>query len=202
MKTIITVQHTQSQHHTNGMVGSWTDWPLTELGRKQAEAIGRKLAQELARKQPVLYSSDLLRAKQTAQAIGSQLGVEPIYTPALRERNLGSACGKSVQWMHEHQTMQEVTVDDRLLPDAESRREEWDRLKPFFEEIMAGDAQTIILVSHGDLLSVFNAMFMGLDVEALNGFEAFGLSGGVSWMLCTDTGKRYIKRLSDLSYIR
>lgn len=202
MKTIITVQHTQSQHHTNGMVGSWTDWPLTELGRQQAEAIGRKLAQELAGRQPVLYSSDLMRAKQTAQAIGSQLGVEPICTPALRERNLGSACGKSVQWMHEHQTMQEVTVDDKLLPDAESRREEWNRLKPFFEEIMAGDAQTIILVSHGDLLSVFNAMFMGLDVEALNGFEAFGLSGGVSWMLCTDTGKRYIKRLSDLSYIR
>lgn len=202
MKTIITVQHTQSQHHANGMVGSWTDWPLTELGRQQAEAIGRKLAQELSGKQPVLYSSDLMRAKQTAQAIGSQLGVEAIDTPALRERNLGSACGKSVQWMHEHQTVQEVTVDDRLLPDAESRREEWDRLKPFFEEIMAGDAQTIILVSHGDLLSVFNAMFMGLDVEALNGFEAFGLSGGVSWMLCTDAGKRYIKRLSDLSYIR
>lgn len=202
MKTIITVQHTQSQHHTNCMVGSWTDWPLTELGIKQAEAIGRKLAQELSGKQPVLYSSDLLRAKQTAQAIGSCLGVEPIYTQALRERNLGSACGKSVQWMHEHQTMQEVTVDDRLLPDAESRREEWNRLKPFFEKIMADDAQTIILVSHGDLLSVFNAMFMGLEVEALNCFEAFGLSGGVSWMLCTDTGKRYIKRLSDLSYMR
>ena len=30
MKHIITVQHTQSIHHTNGMVGSWTDWDLTE----------------------------------------------------------------------------------------------------------------------------------------------------------------------------
>jgi len=34
MKHIITVQHTQSVHHTNGMVGSWTDWDLTDLGRK------------------------------------------------------------------------------------------------------------------------------------------------------------------------
>ena len=32
MKTIITIQHTQSVHHTNGMVGSWTDWELSELG--------------------------------------------------------------------------------------------------------------------------------------------------------------------------
>ena len=32
MKNIITIQHTQSVHHTNGMVGSWTDWDLSELG--------------------------------------------------------------------------------------------------------------------------------------------------------------------------
>jgi len=32
MKTIITIQHTQSVHHTNGMVGSWTDWELSDLG--------------------------------------------------------------------------------------------------------------------------------------------------------------------------
>ena len=34
MKQIITIQHTQSVHHTNGMVGSWTDWDLTGLGRQ------------------------------------------------------------------------------------------------------------------------------------------------------------------------
>ena len=47
MKTIITIQHTQSIHHTNGMVGSWTDWNLSELGKIQAGNIGRKLSREL-----------------------------------------------------------------------------------------------------------------------------------------------------------
>ena len=47
MKSIFTVQHTQSEHHTNGMVGSWTDWNLTELGMQQAERIATKLKQEL-----------------------------------------------------------------------------------------------------------------------------------------------------------
>ena len=42
MKTIITIQHTQSIHHTNGMVGSWTDWALSELGKEQAQRIGAK----------------------------------------------------------------------------------------------------------------------------------------------------------------
>ena len=50
MKHIITVQHTQSEHHTNGMVGSWTDWNLTELGRQQADRIAVRLKEELAGK--------------------------------------------------------------------------------------------------------------------------------------------------------
>ena len=68
MKTIITIQHTQSVHHTNGMVGSWTDWELTEKGIEQAKRIGEKLRAELGdrAKDFVLYSSDLLRAKQTS----------------------------------------------------------------------------------------------------------------------------------------
>ena len=47
MKRIVAIQHPQSQHHVHGMVGSWTEWPWTELGLAQAEAIGQKLAAEL-----------------------------------------------------------------------------------------------------------------------------------------------------------
>lgn len=43
IKTIITIQHTQSVHHINGMVGPWTDWELSELGVQQANRIGEKL---------------------------------------------------------------------------------------------------------------------------------------------------------------
>ncbi len=201
MKTIITIQHTQSVHHTNGMVGSWTDWELSELGVAQADRIGEKLKSELAGRSFVMYSSDLLRAKQTAEMVGKHLGLTPILKKELRERNLGKCCGKSVQWLRENIECQEKTVDDRLFSDAESRRDEWNRLKPFFEEIMANDEENIILVSHGDLLSVFNAMFLGLDVEAINTCEMFGLAGGVSYMFVNDEGKRFVKRMSDMSYL-
>lgn len=73
MKTIITIQHTQSVHHTNGMVGSWTDWELSELGINQAKNIGDKLKGELGGREFVIYSSDLLRAKQTAEIVGECL---------------------------------------------------------------------------------------------------------------------------------
>lgn len=201
MKTIITIQHTQSVHHTNGMVGSWTDWELSELGVQQANRIGKKLKTELLQKKFVMYSSDLLRAKQTAEIVGKHLGLTPVLRAELRERNLGKCCGKSVQWLRDNQEMQEKTVDDRLFSDAESRRDEWNRLKPFYDEIMVGKDENIIIVSHGDLLSVFNTMFLGLDIETLNACEIFGLTGGVSHMIVNDDGKRFIKRVSDMSYI-
>lgn len=131
MKNIITVQHTQSVHHTNGMVGSWTDWELTELGKQQADNIGRNLRAELAGKNCILYTSDLLRAKQTAEMIAKHLGVTPVLKTELRERNLGKCCGKSVQWMRDNMEYREKTIDDRMFSDAESRRDEWNRLKPF-----------------------------------------------------------------------
>lgn len=202
MKTIITVQHTQSIHHINGMVGSWTDWELTETGRQQADNIGKHLQADLAGKRVILYTSDLLRARQTAELIAGHFGVIPIFRKELRERYLGRCCGKSVQWLRENIECQEQTIDDRLVSDAESRREEWNRLKPFFDEIMSDNSENIIIVSHGDLLGVFHTMFSNMSVESLNSVEISGAPGGVSQMLVDDAGKRFIKRISDLSYIK
>jgi probable phosphoglycerate mutase len=201
MKTIITIQHTQSIHHTNGMVGSWSDWDLSETGLKQAQRIGQKLSIEFAGKNFVLYSSDLKRASQTADIIGKYMSLTPLLASELRERNLGRCVGESVQWLRENMECQEKTVDDRMFHDAESRRDEWNRLRPFYDKIVNSSDESIMIVSHGDLLSVFNAMWLGLDVESLNTAELFGLAGGVSFMFENNEGKRIIKRLSDMSYI-
>ncbi len=201
MKTIYTVQHTQSVHHINGMVGSWTDWDLTELGRQQADRIGRKLQEELGGKPLILYTSDLKRARQTADLIAAHLGTTPVIRPELRERNLGRCCGRSVQWLRENLECDEKTIDDRLFSDAESRRDVWTRLQPFYEQLLSDDAETVILVSHGDLLSIFNAMFLGFQPEDLNTRELFGSAGGVSQLIINDNGKHILKRLSDMSYI-
>ncbi|MBO4688045.1 MAG: histidine phosphatase family protein [Clostridiales bacterium] len=201
MKHIIAIQHTQSVHHTNGMVGSWTDWDLTELGRTQADNIGRKLKEELEGQDPVMYASDLKRAKQTAEIIGEHLGLESILRRELRERNLGRCCGQSVQWLRENLEHPEVTVDDRLFSDGESRRDAWNRLRPCYEEIMKDEHDTILVVAHGDILSSFFAMFQGLSVEAYHHADIHGLAGGVSHLLLFDNGHHCIKRISDMSYV-
>jgi probable phosphoglycerate mutase len=62
--------------------------------------------------------------------------------------------------------------------------------------------ENIIIVSHGDLLSTFNTMFLGLEVEVMNKTELFGLDGGVSLMYAYDDGIGMIKKISDMSYIK
>lgn len=202
MKNIITIQHTQSVHHTNGMIGSWTDWDLTALGVEQAERIGKNLASELAGKDFIMLSSDLLRAKHTAEVVGRHLDIRPILTDELRERNLGEAVGKSVKWAHENTIVWEKTIDDRAFKNSESRRDTWNRLIPFYNKLMNNEKENIILVSHGDTLSVFNAMWLGLEAEMLNSCDLFGMAGGVSFLYENAEGKHIIKRLSDMSYVR
>ena len=201
MKHIITVQHTQSIHHINGMVGSWTDWDLTDLGRIQADHIGKKLKDELADKIVVIYSSDLKRAKQTAEEISKHLETKPILRQELRERNLGKCCGKSVQWLRENIECPEKTVDDKLFSDGESRRDAWNRLSSFYEEIMVSRDENIIIVSHGDLLSLWNAMYLGLSVESFYEVDIHGPAGGVSHMYINDEGKHLVRHINDMSYV-
>lgn len=202
MKTIITIQHPQSQHHKNGMIGSWSDWDLTEFGIQQAQRIAKQLATTLDGKDWCMYTSDLLRAKHTAEVVAEVLQIQSvIVTDVLRERNLGAAVGKSVEWFKENMQRQEHSVYDRFFDDAESRKDVWDRLLPFVNELVISKSSNIILVSHGDTLSVFNALWLGMEIEDLNQCNLNGLAGGVSFFYLKDNGKRIIRRLSDMSFV-
>ena len=141
MKQILTIQHCESIHHTNGMVGSWTDWDLTERGRRQAQNIADNLAPELLGQSVKIYSSDLKRAAQTAAPLAEKLGLEIEFRQELRERNLGEAVGKSAQWYREHRGPERPGdyIDVRPFPSAETEREVYQRLEPLCREVLDRD---------------------------------------------------------------
>lgn len=71
------------------------DGDLTETGRRQAHQLGRSLAVESRRRQFIAVSP-LRRAVQTAEILGSYLGVEPkLVLEDLREVNVGDLDGRS-----------------------------------------------------------------------------------------------------------
>ncbi|MDQ3322680.1 MAG: histidine phosphatase family protein [Acidobacteriota bacterium] len=80
------VRHGQSAGNAEGRFGGHSPTPLSELGRQQAEITAKALSKE---KIETIYSSDLLRAVQTAQPLADILGLPIIETAAFRERKVG-----------------------------------------------------------------------------------------------------------------
>jgi broad specificity phosphatase PhoE len=80
------IRHGQSGGNVDGTFGGHSPTPLSELGNKQAKMTAKAIAKERI---DVIYSSDLLRAVQTAQPLAEKLGLEINKTSAFRERNVG-----------------------------------------------------------------------------------------------------------------
>ena len=80
------VRHGQSDGNAEGRFGGHGPTPLSELGRKQAEATAKLLKKEGVN---AIYSSDLHRALQTAEPLSQLTGIPVVQTSAFRERNVG-----------------------------------------------------------------------------------------------------------------
>jgi probable phosphoglycerate mutase len=94
MKNIFGVTHTESVHHVEEKVGGWYDTGLTENGRKQAQSVANRLRECITTGTPAITSSDLLRAKETADTIADVFGCQYVLNPDLREISYGIAEGK------------------------------------------------------------------------------------------------------------
>ena len=84
------VRHGQSESNLNGVFSGWAQISLTEQGLADARCAGEYL-QKLSFDR--IYSSDLLRAIQTART--ALPGCEPVQLPLLRENNVGTLQGRS-----------------------------------------------------------------------------------------------------------
>lgn len=190
-KTIITVQHTESLHHINGMIGAWGDWELTENGKKQAYEIGKWLLYEDCDKGFNMYVSDLRRALQTAEEINKTLEITPQITDTLREVNAGLGNGQSREWYNQNKkpTGDFYDPDYKPFEDAESDRDLWNRLYTFYREIISNNIERILIVSHGTALSFLHSMLMEYSFEDIADFRIIGCSGSVSKFMIEPCGK-------------
>ena len=86
MTTLLLVRHGETDWNRDGRWQGGSDTQLNDLGREQARA----LADELDGNIDVVYSSDLARARETADIVAAKLGLEVRVDPRLRERSFGS----------------------------------------------------------------------------------------------------------------
>lgn len=97
--TIYLVRHGQSEWNvTNLMQGRTSGVPLTKTGIRQAREIRDRFNQI---KFAAIFSSDLLRARQTAQIIAFQRKLAVTTAKAIRERSFGKYEGKTLKQYQE-----------------------------------------------------------------------------------------------------
>jgi broad specificity phosphatase PhoE len=92
--TMVLVRHGHMADNDVGPAArlrGWTDPPLTKRGMLQAHALAQRLADEPTAS--ALYTSPLVRARQTADVIGSALGLRPRSRVGLREISCGLVDG-------------------------------------------------------------------------------------------------------------
>jgi 2,3-bisphosphoglycerate-dependent phosphoglycerate mutase len=84
---LLLVRHAETDWNADGRLQGQTDRPLSDFGRRQA----RRLADELAAEDfEAIYSSDLARARETAEIVGARVGLPVMFDPDLREKDWGT----------------------------------------------------------------------------------------------------------------
>jgi probable phosphoglycerate mutase len=201
-KVIIIARHAESEHHIRRLTGGWTDTPLTEAGHEQSRLLASRLARELDGHPVTLYSSDLLRASQTAEHIASALGTAMRLDERLREHNNGAAAGLTIEeakarWPGSWGVAGDL--DARPYDGAESPREFYDRAGAFIDEI-EDDGTVPVVVSHGGTVVCLVARWLLLPAEVLNpiGFSAHTTAISV---LSQDSNGRRLDVLNDTAHL-
>jgi broad specificity phosphatase PhoE len=85
--TLLLVRHGETDWNAEGRLQGQTDRPLSDFGRRQARGLADELHDE---KLEAIYSSDLARARETAEIVGGRLGLPVVLDPGLREKDWGT----------------------------------------------------------------------------------------------------------------
>ena len=159
MAKLILVRHGESEWNKTGLWTGWTDIGLSEKGKEEARLAGEKLKNLQI---DIVYTSPLIRAKQTLNEIKNVLGLENLETvenQALTERNYGIYTGKN-KWEIQKEVGDEQFQKIRRgwdvpIPDGETLKDVYNRAVPYYEsEILPKlkDGKNVLIVAHGNSL--------------------------------------------------
>jgi broad specificity phosphatase PhoE len=135
---LILVRHGESEGNRDKMFTGHGPSPLTERGRRQADAVGEALA----------------TPQKTAEPLCVRTGVEPVVTARIRERDMGDFVGVRFEEVQARDPDGWRAVAERhpdyRPPSGESHRDVLARVGHFLDDVRAQHpGQRVVVVSHG-----------------------------------------------------
>jgi probable phosphoglycerate mutase len=161
MTEVVVVRHGETPWNVERRVQGWEDIPLNETGIRQAQALARHLARTRQHGNQIdaIYSSDLQRARMTAEIVGQTLSIPVVLDEGVRERHFGVLQGLVFSTMEEHQPeaarIWKSRDPDAILPEGESLRRFHERVTQAIDAIAARHlGQRVMVVSHGGAMDI------------------------------------------------
>jgi probable phosphoglycerate mutase len=185
---LVAIRHGETAWNVDTRIQGQLDIPLNDKGRWQAQQLGAAIAHEGIE---AIYSSDLARAWQTAQALADACGLEPVAEPGLRERAFGIFEGHTFaeieqRWPDGHQRWKRRDVD--FGPEGgEVLHAFYARSVQTVERIArAHRGGTIALVAHGGVMDCLYRAAARLELRAPRTWQLG--NAGINRLLHTDEG--------------
>lgn len=184
MARLILIRHGQSVWNAENRFTGWTDVDLSDKGVIEAEEAGNELRNE---KIDVVHTSDLIRAKRTADIV-MQHNVSSNDTVTksdwrLNERNYGALQGLDKAETAEKHGAEQVQIWRRSFdvapPEGESLEMTAERTIPYFEEEVLPDLESggnVLVSAHGNSL---RSIVMHIEGISPNDIVSFEIKTGV-----------------------
>lgn len=168
------MRHGQTNWNVEGRVQGWNNTPLNTKGIEQARTAGEKLAGEDIE---TVYSSDLRRAKKTAEIVSAALDLPLHYTKRLREMNFGKAEGVkktdlAAKFPYIYAAFNDLNNQERYdirYPDGESIGEVQQRFIKFLTKLLDDRRQKVLIVTHGMFVRIFAESCLKKTLRLENG---------------------------------
>lgn len=186
-RRLLLLRHGRTAWNLEQRIQGQTDVPLDDAGLLQAE----KVAPVLAAMEPAFVrSSDLSRARVTAEKVAQACGLVVETDPRLREFDLGERAGTLL-------TEYAATAADEfaafragrydVVPGGESREQVATRFGAALDDALAAvpAGGLGVVVAHGAALKVSTAAWLGWPAEVVLGLHALG---NCHWALLDDPG--------------
>ena len=159
MTRFLLVRHGETDWNADGRLQGQTDRPLSEYGRRQARQLGEELkGEELEGEElEAIYSSDLSRARETAEILAERLGLPVVLDPDLREKDWGTWEGLTAVERDRVEFVGESTEahEERIL-----------RALRRISERHPGDGR-VLVVTHGGSMRRVQAAALGMALPVV-----------------------------------
>lgn len=201
MLRLLLIRHGQTLWNAEQRYQGQADVPLNELGRRQAEALARRLAGETIH---VVYASDLQRAVDTAAPLAASHRLGIITDARLRELSFGEWEGCTFEEIRQREPARYQawlrTPEQFSAPGGETGAQLRERMQAWLEEVRSQhDEQTAVVVAHGGSLMTLLQITLGLPSEARWKFRM--THGSLSELHLFPDGWAVLARLNDTCHL-